>query len=225
MGPDLQVQVYMELTGEASINVWSVKGTPDLAAVLPGALHCRRVVNPSRSEPNAFRCPQALRRDGLVLEGVVDLASIAPKLDGATGIRLWVNAPRLGFNSSSLAMEDHGGGGRASLTAHFAPGVTPQPVVIRFGYRRDQLAAVYLPLLAFALVLTLIVTLLARSGLAGLARSAILLGAILWMAAAAQLQAGDPLRILLYGDPLAHLAALFVQFWPPLLCTAFGVAL
>ena len=110
-------------------------------------------------------------------------------------------------------------------TARFAAGVAPAPIKIRFGYRRDQLAGIYLPLLALALALTLIATIMSRAGYAALALSAILLGTMVWMGAASQLDADAPLRILLFGNPLAEFAALFVDLWPPLFCVAIGVAL
>ncbi len=84
-------------------------------------------------------------------------------------------------------------------------------------------AAAYVVLTALALAFTLIATIMSRAGYAPLAQTASLLGTMIWMATAAQLNADAPLRILLFGTPLAGLAALFVNLWPPLLCVSFGV--
>jgi Zn-dependent protease with chaperone function len=166
-----------------------------------------------------------MKRDGLSLEAVVDLAPIAQKLAATDEVHLFLNYPRLGFESTSLSMEELGGGMRVSRSARFEAGALPPPIHVRFGYRRDQLAGVYLPLLALALALALFAAILSRAALAGLSRSLLLLGTILWMGAAAHLQAGMPLRILLFGNPLANVMALFVELWPPLFCVAAGVAL
>ena len=226
MGPGLQVQVRMDPTGEATLGAWSVaQGEGGLVPLLPEALHCQEGLKVDENGGNAIRCSRALRSDGLALESVLDLAPIARKLNGSTGIELWVNCPRLGFGSSSLAMTEEGDGPRVSRTVRFAPGVVPPPIRIRFGYQPDQLAGVYLPLLVLALALTLVAAIMSRAGFAGLALSAVLLGTMVWMVASSQLQADAPLRILLFGTPLATFAALFVDFWPPVFCIAIGVAL
>ena len=225
MGSDLYVQVRMETTGEATLSAWSQAGGGELAQLLPEVLHCQDGLKADATGGNAIRCSRALRHDGLALEAVLDLAPIARYLNGSTGIELFVNHPRLGFESLSVDMTETGSGPRETETAHFAAGSAPAPIRIRFGYRPDQLAGVYLPLLALALALTLIATIMSRAGYAPLAFSAILLGTMVWMGAASQLDADAPLRILLFGTPLANFAALFVDFWPPLFCVATGVAL
>ena len=225
MGPELHVQVRLDATGEATLGAWSSMGERNLAPLLPEALHCQEGLKADENGGSAIRCGRALRSDGLALEAVLDLAPIARKLDGSTPIELWVNCPRLGFESSSVDMTEEQDGPRVTRIARFAAGVVPAPVRIRFGYRPDQLAGVFLPLLALALALTLIATFMSRAGFAGLALSVILLGTMVWMAAASQLEADAPLRILLYGNPLAEFAVLFVDMWPPLFCVAIGVAL
>jgi Zn-dependent protease with chaperone function len=224
MGPDLYVQVRMDTTGEATVVAWSRGGGYEPAPALAEVLHCQGA-KPDGEGTGRIRCSKALTRDGLALEGVVDLAPIARRLNGSSGIELGVNLPRLGFESSSAPMTKDGSGARVNLTARFDAGIAPPPIQVQFGYRVDQLAGVYLPLIALALGLTLIAAIMSRAGLAPLARSAVLLGTIVWMGAASQLQADAPLRILLFESPLANFAALFVEFWPPLFSVAFGVAL
>ena len=101
----------------------------------------------------------------------------------------------------------------------------PGPIHIQFGYRVDQLVGIYVPLAVLALALTLIAMSLSRAGLADLNRSVFLLGTMFWLAAAAWLQAAGPLRILLFGSPLANIPAALLQYCPPLLCVAVGTAL
>ena len=225
MGPDAYVQVRMDTTGEATLSAWSRNGGGELAQHLPEVLHCHDGLKTDTNRGNAIRCSHALRRDGLALEAELDLAPIARELNGSTGIELFVNHPRLGFESSSVATTGEGNGPRVTRTARFAAGMAPAPIKIRFGYRPRQLAGVYLPLLVLALALTLIAAIMSRAGYAPLALSAILLGTMVWMGAAAQLEADAPLRILLFGSPLANVAALFVDMWPPLFCVAIGVTL
>jgi heat shock protein HtpX len=225
MGPDLQVGVRTFVSGDAAVSAWSGNDRHELAPTLPEVVHCQGSAKLNAAAPNAILCLKALRRDGLALEGVVDLAPIARNLDASTGIVLWLDCPRLGFESTSMAMTEKGGGAaRLIRSIRFEAGSAPPAIHIRFGYRLDQLAGIYLPLVALALVLTLIAAIMSRAGLATLSRSAVLLGTIAWMSAAAQLEADGPLRILLYGTPFANLALLFVRFWPPLLCVAIGVA-
>jgi heat shock protein HtpX len=225
MGPELNVQIRLEPTGEGTLGAWRSNDAGNLVSLLPGTLGCQSGLKVDENGGNAIRCARALRRDGLALEAVLDLAPIARKLDGSTGIELYVNTPRLGFETSSLAMTEEVDGPRLNRTTQFAVGVVPAPIKIRFGYEPAQLAGVYLPLLALALAITLIATIMARAGFEGLALSAILLGTMVWMYASAQLQADAPLRILLFGSPLASFAALFIDLWPPLFCVAIGVAI
>jgi heat shock protein HtpX len=224
MGPELHVQVRLDPTGEATLGAWSANDPGNLAPLLPEALHCRSGLKPDENGGNAIRCARALASEGLALEAVLDLAPIARRLNGSSAIELWVNYPRLGFESSSVPMTEEADGPRVSRTVRFEAGVVPPPVTIRFGYEPGQLAGVYLPLLALALALTLIAVIMSRAGFAALALSEIMLGTMVWMYAASQLQADAPLRILLFGTPLANFAALFIDFWPPLFCVAIGVA-
>jgi len=225
MGPEMRVQVRAETSGEVSINAWSPDGAAELGPVLAEAVHCQGGAKPDPIRPNALLCTRALRRDGLVLEEVVDLAPIVRKLNGSKGIDLMMDCPHLEFETTSMAMTEELAGGRLIRRVLFAAGVAPPPIQVCFGYRPDRLTAIYLPLLALALALTLISAWMARAAYAALARSAVLLGTMLWMAAAAQLAAGAPLRILLLENPLTPLVALLVEFWPPLFCVALGIAL
>jgi len=219
------VQVRIEASGEASVQVWPRATGREWGPAVAQAIHCQGRMQPEPDRFDEFHCSSAMRRDGLSLEAVIDLAPIAQKLAASDEIQLLLNYPRLGFESTSPSMEELGGGMRVSRMGRFAAGAAPPPIHVRFGYRRDQLAGVYLPLLALALALTLFAAILSRAALAGLSRSLLLLGTILWMGAASHLQAGMPLRILLFGNPLANLTALFVELWPPLFCVAAGVAL
>jgi Zn-dependent protease with chaperone function len=225
MEPQAWVQVHLETTGEASISVWPEGEGLDLAPMAKAALHCRGEVNPDPLDSRTIRCSQALSRDGLTLEGVVDLAPVARQFDLSKGIQLRLNSPRLGFESVSVPVEEQGGVTRQNLMARFPAGDIPPPIHFRFGYNPEQVTAIFLPLLALALAIFLIAALLSRVGLAGLSRSIILLNTILWMGAASELKSGALVHILLFGNPLANLAALLVEFWPPLFCVAAGVAL
>jgi heat shock protein HtpX len=222
---DVWVQVRMETSGEASINVWPRDKVSELGPAVAEALHCPGSVKPDPYQPTEFRCPNALRRDGLALEGVVDLAPILRELSPSDKVQLWIYYPRLGSHSSSMSMEEQGRGTNISQTVQFEAGAAPPPIQVRFGFRRGQLMDIFLPLVALVLVLTLIAVILSVAGLAGLSRSIILLGTILWMALASQLKVGALIHILLFGTPWANLAALFLEFWPSLLCVAAGVAL
>jgi heat shock protein HtpX len=225
-GPDLLVIVRTDISGGASISVWPADAGRKLAPFLSELLHCQDSASLVGAGSNTVECSKALRRGGLALEAEVDLAAIEGNLDPSAGVELWLDCPRLGFESSSMAMMERGGGAaRRIRSIRFPAGAAFPPLRFRFGYQRDQLAAIYLPLVALALATMLMAVIMARAGLAALSRSAVLLGTIVWMGAAAQFDAGDPLRILLYGTPLANLAALLVDFWPPFLCIAIGVAI
>ncbi|MGD0903558.1 MAG: M56 family metallopeptidase [Terracidiphilus sp.] len=223
--PAVTVQVHMETTGDVSVRAWSRETGLDWGPAVAQVIHCQGRMQTEPDRFDEYHCSNALRRDGLSLEAVVDLAPIAQKLADDDEIQLWLNYPRLRFDSSPAFMEEMGGWGRVSRTARIEAGALPAPIHVRFGYRRDQLAGIYLPLVALALALTLMAAIFSRAALAGLSRYVLLLGTILWMGAASQLQAGMLLRILLFGTPLANLAALLVEFWPPLFCVAAGVAL
>ena len=80
-------------------------------------------------------------------------------------------------------MTETGDGPRKTGTVRFEAGAAAAPINIRFGYRPDQLAGVYLPLVALALALMLIATIMSRAGYAPLAFSAILVGTMAWMGA------------------------------------------
>jgi heat shock protein HtpX len=223
--PAVSVQVHIETSGELSVQVWSQKTDFKWGPVVSQVVHCPGMTQAEPDRFDEFHCSNAMTRSGLSLQGVIDLAPIAKRLDASDEIQLWLNYPRLGFDSSSASMEELGGRKRVVESARFQAGAPPPPIHIRFGYRPDQLAGVYLPLVALALALLLIAAIVSRASLAGISRSLLIVGTILWMGAAAQLQAGVPLRILLFGNPLANLAALFVELWPPLFCVAAGVAL
>jgi len=107
-------------------------------------------------------------------------------------------------------------------TALIPAGAATEPIRVQFGYQRDQLPAIYLPLAALALALLLIARSLTGAGFADLNRSVFMLGTIFWMGAASRLQAADPIRILLSGTPLANIVATFIAFCVPLLCVAAG---
>ncbi|MGA2350205.1 MAG: M48 family metallopeptidase [Terracidiphilus sp.] len=224
-GPDVVVRVRTFISGDAAVSAYPGSEGMELAPALQEVVHCPGSAMFYAAESNAILCPKSLRRDGLALEGVVDLAPVVRNLDPSTGIELWLDCPRLGFESASMAMTERGGGtARLMRSIRFQAGSTPPPIHIRFGYRLGQLAGFYLPLAALALALTVIAAIMSRAGLGGLNRSAVLLGTIVWMGAAAQIEADGPLRILLYETPFANLALLLMRFWPPLLCVSIGSA-
>jgi heat shock protein HtpX len=227
MGPEYHVQVRLETSGEATLGAWSSQGGLEMAPLLPQVLRCDEGLKSSERGTSSITCARAVWRDGLMLETVVDVGPIARHLDGASGIKLWVNTPRLGFVSTSgdLTDEEDEYGPRVTRTAEYAAGVVPAPITIRFGYEPGQLSGIYLPMMGVAIALLVISFLLARAGYAPLALSLILLGTMVWMAAGAQLELDAPLRIVMFGSPLASLAAIFLELWPPLICVALGVGL
>ena len=226
MSSDLVVRIRAEISGDVSVSAWSRDAGREVAPVLAQVVRCQGKVKTDTTESNMVRCSKALRRDGLALEGVVDPAPVARGLDPSTGVQLCLDSPRLGFESLSTAMDDGEGDAAHSIRSiRFEAGKAPPLIQIRFGYRADQMEGIYLPLVALALALTLVAVIMAHAGLAALSRSAVLLGTIVWMGLAAQLQADAPLRILLIATPFANFAALILEFWPPLFCIALGVAI
>ncbi len=222
--PAVTVQAHIEPTGHVSISAFSPRTGPLPAPLVAAVLHCRSGTG-SDGRFGDFRCKNAVRRGLLSLEVVLDLAPIARTLLPSDEIQLWLQYPRLGFEASSAPLKDEGGRGRVVRTGRFTAAVAPGPVRIQFGYHRDQLAAIYLPLAAMALALTLIAMALSKAGHADLNRSLFMLGTMFWLGAATELHASVPIWILLSGTPLANVAVLFVEYLPPLLCVAAGTAL
>ncbi len=219
------VQAQIEASGEVSVSGYSSRTGALPAPVLSAVLHCESRRRSDTDRFGDFRCISGARREGLSLEAVVDLAPIARMLLPADEINFWVQHPRVGFETSSMPMEDEGTEWRSARRVRLQAGAVPGPIRIQFGYRRDQLAAIYLPLAALALALTLIVIAFSRAGHAELTRSVFMLGTMFWLVAAAALQAGGPLRILLSGTGFANIAAAIIEYCPPLLCIAAGAAL
>jgi Zn-dependent protease with chaperone function len=221
--PSVTLTLQMEANGEATARTMSRRAElQDLDLVTPAVLRCRgRIAN---DRFGGFRCSNAFQRDGLSLEAVFDLTPITQKLDASDEIQIWVDYPRLGFDTSSTPLKDQGALWHISRSAQFTADSAPQSIRIQFGYHRDQLAGIYLPLAALALVLTLISAILSKAGFGHVNRSAFLLGTLLWLGVASRLQAADPLRILLSGTLVADIAAAFFLYCPPLLCVAAGVA-
>jgi len=170
-----------------------------------------------------FRCPDALRRDGLILEGVFDFSPIAQHLAAGDEIQLSMSYPHLGFAESSapLTTETHG---RRLLQSGPIPANSPA-VRIRFGYRPQESAWIFAPLLAMALAIASTAAFVCKRGLPHLHRSVFILGATLWLSIVWRLQATEPLSILFAGTPFAIPASAALQFLPPLICVAAGVAL
>ena len=73
---------------------------------------------------NAIRSARGLHSDGLALEAILDLAPIVRELNGSAAIELYVNCPRLGFESSSVAMTEQVYGPRVTWTARGAARTT-----------------------------------------------------------------------------------------------------
>jgi heat shock protein HtpX len=223
--PAVMLQARMGANGEVTIQASSPRAGLQLAPILAAVIHCQGRATLDADMFGESHCHHALRRDGLALEGVFDLAPIAQKLAPTDEIQFLVEYPRLGFESSSTLLEDEGSRSRSTQTARFTAGAAPAPIRIRFGYHADQLVVVYFPLLAMALALILIAMGLSRAGRVDLGRSVFLLGTMFWLGVVTRLQAAEPLRILLSGTPVSNIAATLLEYFPPLLCVAAGVAL
>jgi len=218
------VRVHIDLNGEATFQQWPPKTAQGLGPAVAQALNCLNITQDEPGSASDFRCTHALLHRGLALEAVLNLAPIAHRLEPTDVIELSVDTPLLGFDQASANMNENPRRIRIIRTTHFQASSPPSPIHLQFGFRPGQLAAVYLPLAALALAFILISAFFSRASLAGLARSLILLGTILWMGASALLQAGAPIRVFLYGTPFANFAALILEFWPPLVCVATGIA-
>ncbi len=224
--PAVTLEVHVETTGEVTARVSSSRAElQQLAAIAPAVIHCRNKMTSDGDVFGNFRCSNALHRDGLSLEAVFDLAPIAGKLAASDEIELWLDYPRLGFETSSVPLKDQGALWRVSRSARFTAGDVPGPIRVQFGYRPNQLTLIYVPLAAIALALVLIAMSLCKAGFAYLNRSLFMLGTMFWLGVASRLQAGEPIRILLSGTPLASFAAALFEYCPPLLCIAAGAAL
>jgi heat shock protein HtpX len=221
--PVAVVQVHLETTGEATIQSFPRKAEVDSA--FAEVLLCQSAMKRKSDQFDDFHCAKAMRRDGLALEAAIDPAPIARQFAATDVIQLWINYPRLGFESTSSPMKDMGGWIRAGEMIEFAAGNPPPPIQVKIGYRRDQIAGIYLPLAGLAVLLVAIAAALSRAGLASLNLSVFVLGATLWMGLASRLQAGELLRIALFGSAWGNIAGVSIVFLPPLVCVAAGVAL
>lgn len=223
--PAVTLEFHLEANGQINGTLSSRREELQLAPVMPAVMHCKAKAASVDDAFGDYRCSNGLRRDGLSLDAVFDLAPIVRKLDATDEIQLWLNYPRLGFETSSVPLKDRGALWRVSRSASFTASEAPGSIRVQFGYHSDQLAAIYLPLAVLALALILIARSLCTAGLEHLNRSVFLLGTIFWLGLASWLQAGAPLRIVLSGTPLANIAAAILEYCTPLLCVAAGVAL
>jgi Zn-dependent protease with chaperone function len=225
--PAATLVVHMEAAGDVTIRVTSRLGQP-AGAVLDRVVHCRGGITSKNELFGEFRCAHALRREGLLLQGVVDLGPIVETLEPTDEIEVWLEYPRMGLKAPDAGLaglRDLGSRRGVVRTGQFPAGRAPGPFRIEFGYRTDQLPGIYFPLAAMALAMTLITAVLSKAGYSDLSRSVFLLGTIFWLSAATRLQAADPLRILLSGTPLGNIAATWVEYCPPLLLVAAGTAM
>jgi heat shock protein HtpX len=210
---------------DVSIRVTSPRSEPPSVQVLAAVVHCPgRMISDGELFGN-FRCSHALTRDGLLLAGGVDLAPLARTLQPTDEIQLWLEYPHLGFETSSVALTDEGDGLHVVRVGRFGAGSIPGSIRIEFGYRSDQMPAIYFPLGAMALVLMLLAMAVSRGEHGELLSSVFMLGAIVWLGASQTLQAAEPLRILLSGTFLGNIAAAGVAYCLPLLSVAIGAAL
>ena len=216
---DVTLHIQLDTSGAVSVTTVSQNGNQQFAPLMAGVMGCKGRMSADESVFGHFRCPNALRRDGLALEGVFDLAPIARQLAGTDEIELTLIYPHLGFESSTATLETEVMGPRVMQTGRI-PAHAIEPIRIRFGYRSEQLAGIYAPLLAMALGLTLVTILAGKHGLAHLQRSIFILGTTLWLGTAWRLEATEPIRILLAGTPLAILASTTLECLTPLLCVA-----
>lgn len=223
--PAVILEGRVDVNGKVGIQALSSRAGLDLTPALAEVLHCQgKIIISQEGVPGEFRCLNPIPRDGLSFEAIFDLAPIARKLAPTDEIQLGLGYPRLGFETSSTPLDDRGPRSRVFQSARFAADAVPGPIHIQFGYRRDQLVPIYLPLAAMALVLILIAMNLSRAGLAELNLSALLLGTLFWLGVATYLNAAGPLRILLSGTPLAEFAAVLLEYFPPPICVAAGSA-
>jgi Zn-dependent protease with chaperone function len=221
---DVTLHIQLDTAGGVSVTTVSQHGNQLFAPIMAGVMGCKGRMSADESVFGHFRCPDALRRDGLSLEGVFDPGPIARQLAPTDEIELTLTYPHLGFESSTAAFVTEVVGPRVMQTGRI-PAHAIVPIRIRFGYRSGQLAGIYAPLLAMALGLTFVTLLAGKHGFAHLQRSIFILGTTLWLGAAWRLEATEPIRILLAGTPLAVLAVTILECLTPLLCVAIGAAL
>src|SRR5580704_2181585 len=74
--PAVTVQIRIETTGQVSVQPWPLPNSQPLATVLAGVVQCRGTTKIDGDTFGEFRCSNALRRDGLSLATVFDLAPI-----------------------------------------------------------------------------------------------------------------------------------------------------
>src|SRR5205809_1401915 len=147
--PAVTLNFQLDASGAVSVTSFSRQGNLQFAPLMAAVIGCRGRMTAVENVFGHFRCPDALRRDGLVLEGVFDFSPIAQHLAAGDEIQLSVSYPRLGFAESSapLPTETHG---RRLLQSGPIPANSPA-VRIRFGYIPLVSARTFSPLHALSL--------------------------------------------------------------------------
>jgi hypothetical protein len=95
--PAVTLHIELHTSGAVSVTSVSHQGNLQFAPLMAKVIGCKGRMNAVENVFGRFRCPDALRRDGLALEGVFDLAPIARQLPAKDEIRLTLTYPRLGF--------------------------------------------------------------------------------------------------------------------------------
>src|SRR5260370_8410124 len=92
-----------EVEGSGGVSVYSLSpsGNLQFPPLMAAVIGCRGRMTAGEDIFGHFRCPDALRRDGLVLEGVFYFSPIAQHLAAGHDIQLSPTYPHLGFAAPS----------------------------------------------------------------------------------------------------------------------------
>src|SRR5437879_9289453 len=75
--PAVTLNFQLDASGAVSVTSFSPQGNLQFAPFIAAVIGCRGRMTAGEDIFGHFRCPDALRRDGLVLEGVFDFSPIA----------------------------------------------------------------------------------------------------------------------------------------------------
>lgn len=216
--PAVYLSVRMDSTGEVSARAWGTAPGLEVDGVMASVLGCPEAIR--KDFFGQFRCRHALARSGLARAARLNLAPFAGTLNSEEVIQLDVNHPVLGFTEAPGLLGAPAQTTRTYRAVRLPAAEAGQPFRIRFGYRPDQLWAVYLPLGLAGLLLTSVTAALRRTGLAHLQHAVFAIGSMAWFGLVWQLRAVEPLAIL-SGSLVPGVAFYFLT---PLLCVATGAA-
>src|SRR5882724_11220804 len=136
--PPVTLHIQLETTGAVSVTSVPRRSNLELAPLIPAVIGCPGRLVGSEDIFGHFRCPGALRRSGLTLEGVIDLSPIASRLSAGDEIELSLSYPRLGFDESTAQLKTESYTRRLYQSGRMP--ASSKPIHIRFGYRPDTLA-------------------------------------------------------------------------------------